>query len=144
MTRSPSFSASMADFLQPYQASALSTGSLKRSRPDDIDDVEHDHFQLASAAITSLVEKTLRSRQLGFINREIDDENFDWDNNGDLLFGHLPETGSYNNRGHQEKRRAFIIKDGEKNRTSKAHEGHYETAKEPESKPLIEEPTKVR
>ena len=77
-----------------------------------------------------------------FLDQELDDGNFDWDNSGDQLFGDLP-GGEFNDDGeHHEKRKASTDEDEDEG-TSKRREGGEKNAKKPGRKPLTGEPTTV-
>ena len=98
---------------------------------------------------SSPVQEMPGSGQLGsfdespFLDYELDDGNFDWDNSGDQLFGDLPGTESYGDGEHHDKRKASMDDDDEEEGTSKRREGDDKTAKKPGRKPLTGEPTTV-
>lgn len=102
-----------------------------------------------ASAYTSPMQETPGSGQLGsfdespFLDYELDDGNFDWDNSGDQLFGDLPGT-EYSGEGDQhDKRKASIDDDDEEEGSSKRREGEDKTSKKPGRKPLTGEPTTV-
>lgn len=109
----------------------------------------NDYMTNGPNMFTSPVQETPGSGQLGsfdespFLDYELDDGNFDWDNSGDLLFGDLPGTDSYGNGEHHDKRKASVDDDDEEEGTSKRREGDDKTAKKPGRKPMIGEPTTV-
>lgn len=98
---------------------------------------------------TSPVQETPGSGQLGsfdespFLDYELDDGNFDWDNSGDQLFGDLPGTDSYGDGEHHDKRKASTEEEDDEEGTSKRREGDDKSAKKPGRKPMIGEPTTV-
>lgn len=98
---------------------------------------------------TSPLQETPGSGQLGsfeespFLDYELDDGNFDWDNSGDQLFGDLPGTESYGDGEHHDKRKASMDDEDEEEGTSKRREGDDKTAKKPGRKPMTGEPTSV-
>ena len=98
---------------------------------------------------TSPLQETPGSGQLGsfeespFLDYELDDGNFDWDNSGDQLFGDLPGTESYGDGEHHDKRKASTDDEDEEEGTSKRREGDDKTAKKPGRKPMTGEPTSV-
>jgi AP-1-like factor len=99
---------------------------------------------------TSPIQQTPGSGQLSnfdespsFLDYDLDDGNFDWDNSGDQLFGDLPGT-EYNEDGeHHDKRKAASGEDDEEEGSSKRREGNDKGAKKPGRKPLTGEPTTV-
>ena len=77
-----------------------------------------------------------------FLDQDLDDGNFDWDNSGNQLFGDLP-GGDLNDDGeHHEKRKASTDEDEDEG-TSKRREGGEKNPKKPGRKPLTGEPTTV-
>jgi len=104
---------------------------------------------------TSPTQKTPGSGGLGSFDESpfldnydnLDDGNFDWDNNGEELFGDLPGT-EFNEFGdHHDKRKASTDEDGDEEGSSKRREGDdkavKKTAQKPGRKPLTGEPTTV-
>lgn len=98
---------------------------------------------------TSPVQQTPGSGNLSnfdespsFLDYDLDDGNFDWDNNGDQLFGDLPGTDFNDDHEHHDKRKASTH-DGEEEGSSKRREGDEKGAKKPGRKPLTGEPTTV-
>ena len=78
-----------------------------------------------------------------FLDYDLDDGNFDWDNSGDQLFGDLPGGDNNNEDGeNHDKRKASLDEDDEEG-SSKRHEGGEKSAKKPGRKPLQGEPTTV-
>ena len=98
---------------------------------------------------TSPAQDAPGSGQLGsldgspFLDYELDDGNFDWDNSGDQLFGDLPGIDSYADGEHHDKRKASVDDEEEEEGTSKRREGDDKTAKKPGRKPMTGEPTTV-
>ena len=78
-----------------------------------------------------------------FLDYELEDGNFDWDNSGDQLFGDLPGDNQDDDNEHHEKRKASIDDDDEEDATGKRHEGGDKVAKKPGRKPQTGEPTTV-
>lgn len=78
--------------------------------------------------------------QSPFLDYDIDDGNFDWEANGDQLFGDLP--GGEEDE-HHEKRKASLDDEDEEEGSSKRREGDEKSAKKPGRKPLTAEPTTV-
>ena len=101
-----------------------------------------------SSMFDSPAQETPGSGQLGgfdespFLDYELDDGNFDWDNSGDQLFGDLPGTDSHVENEHHDKRKASIDDEDEEG-TSKRREADDKTAKKPGRKPMTGEPTTV-
>ena len=97
---------------------------------------------------TSPTQQTPGSGQLSnfdespsFLDYDLEDGNFDWDNSGDQLFGDLPGT-EFNDKGeHHDKRKAH--EGDEEEGSSKRREGEDKGAKKPGRKPLTGEPTTV-
>lgn len=82
--------------------------------------------------------------QSPFLDYDLDDGNFDWDNNGQSLFGNLPEAPNEDDGELHEKRKNLEDeKDGEEN-DSKRREGEEKFAKKAGRKPMTGEPTTVR
>ena len=102
-----------------------------------------------ASTYTSPVQEVPGSDTLGsfdespFLDYELEDGNFDWENSGDQLFGDLP-GGEYNEDSeHHDKRKASIDDDDEEEGSSKRREGGEKGAKKPGRKPLTGEPTTV-
>lgn len=76
-----------------------------------------------------------------FLDYELEDGNFEWDNNGDQLFGDLPEYPE--NGEHHDKRKASTDDDDEEEGSSKRREGDDRSTKKLGRKPLTAEPTSV-
>lgn len=97
---------------------------------------------------TSPTQATPGSGQFGgldespFLDYELDDGNFDWDTNGEQLFGDLP-GGEEDEEEHHEKRKASLGDEGGEEGSSKRREGDDKGAKKPGRKPLTAEPTTV-
>ena len=77
-----------------------------------------------------------------FLDYELEDGQFDWDNSQDNLFPDLPGMDSAEG-DHHDKRKASIDSDGLETGASKRREGEEKTAKKPGRKPLTAEPTTV-
>ncbi len=77
-----------------------------------------------------------------FLDQDLDDGTFDWDNSGDQLFGDLPGDDLNDDGEHHEKRKASIDEDEDEG-TSKRRESGEKNAKKPGRKPLTGEPTTV-
>lgn len=99
---------------------------------------------------TSPIQQTPGSGQLSnfdespsFLDYDLDDGNFDWDNSGDRLFGDLPGTEFNDDGEHHDKRKASSGEDDEEEGSSKRREGNDKGAKKPGRKPLTGEPTTV-
>lgn len=109
-----------------------------------------EHMANGPNMFTSPVQETPGSGQLGsfdespFLDYELDDGNFDWDNSGDLLFGDLPGAESYGDGEHHDKRKASMDDEDEEEGMSKRREGDDKTAKKPGRKPMTGEPTTKR
>lgn len=78
-----------------------------------------------------------------FLDYDLEDGNFDWDNTGDQLFGDLPGSDFNDDHEHHDKRKASTP-DGEEEGSSKRREGDEKGAKKPGRKPLTGEPTTKR
>lgn len=110
----------------------------------------NDHMANGPNMFTSPLQETPGSGQLGsfdespFLDYELDDGNFDWDNSTDQLFGDLPGTESYVDGEHHDKRKASMDDEDEEEGTSKRREGDDKSAKKPGRKPLTGEPTTKR
>ena len=105
-----------------------------------------------SGSFTSPVQKTPGSGNLGigldespFQDYDIDDGNFDWDQNGDQMFGGLPGvSGDDDDTEHHDKRRHSEEQDDEDEEGGgKRREGDEKGSKKPGRKPLTSEPTTV-
>ena len=79
-----------------------------------------------------------------FLDYTLDDGDFDWDNNGDQLFGDLPGEEHPEEGEHHDKRKASTEEEEGEEGSSKRREGESSGAKKPGRKPLIGEPTTVR
>lgn len=97
---------------------------------------------------TSPVQEVPGSAALGslddspFLDYELEDGNFDWDNPGDQLFGEFPGDDNNEDGEHHDKRKASLDEEDEE-ASSKRREGGERTAKKPGRKPLQGEPTTV-
>ena len=77
-----------------------------------------------------------------FLDGDLDETNFDWDLNGDLIGGLPGASGSNGEAEHGDKRKS--PEDGEEPEGSgKRHESEEKTSKKPGRKPLTSEPTSV-
>lgn len=106
------------------------------------------------AAANTARQKTLRSpeqvvpgsatfgqpEESPFLDYELEDGAFDWDTNGDHLFGNLP--GEDDHEPH-DKRKASLDDDGGEDGGHKRREGEEKGTKKPGRKPLMGEPTTV-
>ena len=101
-----------------------------------------------ASVYTSPVQEVPGSATLGsfdespFLDYELEDGNFDWENSGDQLFGDLPGGENIDDGEHHDKRKASIDEDDEEG-SSKRREGGEKNAKKPGRKPLTGEPTTV-
>ena len=77
-----------------------------------------------------------------FLDYELEDGNFDWDDSQENLFGDLPESGPLEGEQH-DKRKASTDNEATEEGTSKRREGEEKQAKKPGRKPLTAEPTTV-
>lgn len=124
-------------------SASRSNGNAKQSQQTD------SHMANGSNIFASPVQDTPGSGQLGsfdespFLDYELEDGNYDWDNSGDQLFGDLPGTESYGDGENHDKRKASVDDEDEEEGTSKRREGDDKTAKKPGRKPLTGEPTSV-
>ena len=132
------------------QLSRNGTSSATRSSSDPKKPQQTtDYMANGSNMFTSPVQETPGSGQLSnfdespFLDFDLDDGNFDWDNSGDQLFGDLPGTESYVDGEHHDKRKASIEDEDEEEGTSKRREADDKTAKKPGRKPMTGEPTTV-
>ena len=98
---------------------------------------------------TSPVQQTPGSGNLSnfdespsFLDYDLEDGNFDWDNTGDQLFGDLPGT-DFNDDHEQHDKRKASTDEGEEEGSSKRREADEKGAKKPGRKPLTGEPTTV-
>ncbi len=125
-----------------------STATRSNSDPKQLQNTD-DYMANGPNMFTSPLQETPGSGQLSsfdespFLDYELDDGNFDWDNSGDVLFGDLPGTESYGDGEHHEKRKASMDDEDEEEGTSKRREGDDKTAKKPGRKPMTGEPTTV-
>ena len=126
------------------------SSSATRSRSDPTKPQQTtDYMANGSDMFTSPVQETPGSGQLSnfdespFLDFDLDDGNFDWDNSGDQLFGDLPGTESYVDGEQHDKRKASIEDEDEEEGTSKRREADDKTAKKPGRKPMTGEPTTV-
>ena len=78
-----------------------------------------------------------------FLDYDLEDGNFDWDNSGDQLFGDLPGTEFNDDHEHHDKRKASPHEDEDEEGSSKRREGDEKGANKPGRKPLTGEPTTV-
>ena len=80
-----------------------------------------------------------------FLDYDLDDGNFEWDNSGDQMIGNLPGTsGNEEDTELHEKRKGHgEDQDDEDGGGGKRREGEERTAKKPGRKPLTSEPTSV-
>ena len=103
---------------------------------------------------TSPTQKTPGSGQIGsfddspFLDYDnLDDGNFDWDNNGEQLFGDIPGVDFNDDAEHHDKRKASLDEDDADEGSSKRREGDDKSGKKiaqkPGRKPLTGEPTTV-
>lgn len=132
------------------QISHNGTSSNKRLNSDSKPlKYNNDHMANGPNTFTSPVPEMPGSGHLGsfdespFLDYELDDGNYDWDNSGDQLFGDLPGTELYGDGENHDKRKASIEDEDEEEGTSKRREGDDKTAKKPGRKPLTGEPTTV-
>ena len=110
-----------------------------------------DNNSMANGAdvYTSPTQEVPGSATLGsfddspFLDYELEDGNFDWENSGDQLFGDLPGGDNNDDNEHHEKRKASVDNEDEEEGTSKRHEGGEKVPKKPGRKPQIGEPTTV-
>lgn len=128
--------------------SGAASASRSNSDPKQLNNT-NDYMANGSNMFTSPVQETPGSGHLGsfdespFLDYELDDGNFDWENSGDQLFGDLPGTESYGDGEHHDKRKASTDDEDEEEGTSKRREGDDKTAKKPGRKPMTGEPTTV-
>ena len=132
------------------QVSRNGTSSATRLS-NDPQTLQHttDYMANGPNMFTSPVQETPGSGQLSnfdespFLDFDLDDGNFDWDNSGDQLFGDLPGAEPYVDGEHHDKRKASIEDEDGEEGASKRREGDDKTAKKPGRKPLVGEPTTV-
>lgn len=132
------------------QVSRNGTSSATRSSSDP-KRPQHttDSMACGPNSFNSPVQVTPGSGQLSnfdespFLDYDLDDGNFDWDNSGDQLFGDLPGAELYGDGEHHDKRKASIEDEDEEEGTSKRREADDKTAKKPGRKPMTAEPTTV-
>lgn len=79
-----------------------------------------------------------------FIDYDLEDGSFDWDNSGEQLIGNIPGTSSNSDEGdlHDKRKSPDDDKDDEEG-GGKRREGDDRTSKKPGRKPLTSEPTSV-
>lgn len=132
----------------PNLHSSISGSTRSNSDPKQLQNT-NGYMANGPNMFTSPVQETPGSGQLGsfdespYLDNELDDGNFDWDNSGDLLFGDLPGTESYGDGEQHDKRKASLDDDEEEEGTSKRREGDDKSAKKPGRKPMTGEPTTV-
>lgn len=134
------------------QSLSRSTNSAQRSSSDQNRNQQYDGSMANGTTMyTSPVQEVPGSGQLGnggsdespFLDYELEDGTFDWDNSVDQLFGDLP-GGDFNDDGeHHEKRKASTDGEGEEEGTGKRRESDEKSGKKPGRKPLTGEPTTV-
>ena len=78
-----------------------------------------------------------------FLDYELEDGSFDWDNNGDLMIGSLPGVAHEEEGDLHDKRKSPEDEEDEEEPGHKRREGEDKTAKKPGRKPLTGEPTTV-
>lgn len=80
-----------------------------------------------------------------FLDYDLDDGNFEWDNSGDQLIGNLPGMSGNEEDGelHEKRKGHGEDRDDEDGGGGKRREGEERTAKKPGRKPLTSEPTSV-
>jgi len=79
-----------------------------------------------------------------FIDYDLEDGSFDWDNSGDQLIGNIPGTSSNGDEGDlHDKRKSPDDEKDEEEGGGKRREGDDKTSKKPGRKPLTSEPTSV-
>ena len=131
------------------QISRNGTSSASRSSGDPKKLQQTTDHMANGNVFTSPVQETPGSGQLSnfdespFLDYDLDDGNFDWDNSGDQLFGDLPGTESYGDGEHHDKRKASTEDEDGEEGTSKRREADDKTAKKPGRKPMTGEPTTV-
>ena len=136
------------------------------TRPSNIVNPGASHLATNSAKLLGLVDsppsdtKTFQSpvqaspgsgksssgnlEQSPFLDYDLDDGNFDWDNNDQTLFGNLPEAPNEDDGDLHDKRKNHEDeKDGEEN-GNKRRESEDKSAKKAGRKPMTGEPTTVR
>lgn len=77
-----------------------------------------------------------------FLDYELEDGSFDWDNSGDLMIGSLPGA-PHDEEGDLHEKRKSPEDEEEEGTGNKRREGEDRTAKKPGRKPLTGEPTTV-
>ena len=134
---------------KPFAGSLSNGGSYSNSKQQS-----GDSTGTGANVYTSPIQKTPGSGQLDnfdespFLDYEnLDDGNFDWDNNGEQLFGDLPENEFNDDVELHDKRKASDGQDDDDEASSKRREGEdksgKKTAQKPGRKPLTGEPTTV-
>lgn len=78
-----------------------------------------------------------------FLDYELEDGSFDWDNTGDLMIGSLPGATHEEEGDLHDKRKSPEDEEDEEEPGHKRREGEDKTAKKPGRKPLTGEPTTV-
>ena len=80
-----------------------------------------------------------------FLDYDLDDGNFEWDNSGDQLIGNLPGLPGYEEDGdlHEKRKGHGEDHDDEDGGGGKRREGEERTTKKPGRKPITSEPTSV-
>lgn len=78
-----------------------------------------------------------------FLDYEVEDGSFDWENSGEQLFGSLPGAPLEEDGDLHEKRKLIEDEDEEGENGSKRWESEDKLAKKPGRKPLTGEPTTV-
>ena len=139
---------------QTYPASA--TNATKPSAPRSNSDrsaqlngtgvINHEIYE-------SPIEQVPGSGTLGsmgfddspFLDYDLDDGNFEWDNSGDQMIGNLPGMSGNDEDGelHEKRKGHGEDHDDEDGGGGKRREGEERTAKKPGRKPLTSEPTSV-
>ena len=139
---------------RPYPTPGSSPKKLNKphTSPDPKQNLDSSPSNLNTRMLDSPVQEAPSSENLGnagydespFLDFE-DDGNFDWDANGDLMFGSLPGDEDRENNGQHSKRKNSEgdEEDGEGD-NNKRHEGIDKSVKKPGRKPLnSSEPTTV-
>lgn len=81
--------------------------------------------------------------QSPFLDHDLDEEHFDWDNDGAVLFGNLADAFNEDEGDlHEKRKNTEDERDGEQT-GNKRREGEDKSAKKPGRKPLTGEPTTV-
>ena len=136
----------------PRSSSPKSSATYSAHAPSSSDPRRNINATMANGAniITSPLQQTPGSGNLSnfdespsFLDYDLEDGNFDWDNSGDQLFGELPGTEFNDDHEHHDKRKASTHDEEEEEGSSKRREGDEKGAKKPGRKPLTGEPTTV-